>query len=194
MKSTALFLLTLFLPILGFSESGAIDKKLEQQSLLNSKVLEALNNQMNMEFQASYMYLGMSAYFDTLNLDGFSNWCTNQSKEEWDHGMKIFNFILDRGGVVKLGNIQSNSNKYSSPLVAMQTALNSERKVTNSINQLYSLSQSENQYDALVFLQWYITEQVEEENTVSRMAEKLEDIINPSHGMIHLMDNELKNK
>ena len=108
--------------------------------------------------------------------------------------MKIFNFILDRGGVVKLGNIQSNSNNYSSPLMAMQTALNSERKVTNSINQLYSLSQSENQYDALVFLQWYITEQVEEENTVSRMAEKLEDIINPSHGMIHLMDNELKNK
>ena len=78
MKTITLCLLTLLLPILGFSESSAIDKKLEQQSLLNSKVQEALNKQMNMEFQASYMYLGMGAYFDTLNLDGFSNWCINQ--------------------------------------------------------------------------------------------------------------------
>lgn len=139
--------------------------------MLSAKLLSALNEQITREFHSAYIYLGMAAYLDAQNLPGMAKWMRVQAQEEMGHALKIFDFVLERGGEVKLGTIDAVSTEYESPAAAFRAALEHEKKITASINALYELARQENDYPTQVMLHWFIEEQVEEEDNVGRAAE-----------------------
>lgn len=139
--------------------------------MLSDTLLAALNEQITKELHSAYVYLGMAAYLEAENLPGMAKWMRVQAQEELGHAMKIFNFVLERGGTVRLGAIESVPTTYDTPAAAFKAALEHERKITASINALYELAQKENDYPTQVMLQWFIEEQVEEEANVGRAAE-----------------------
>jgi ferritin len=131
--------------------------------MLSKTVQEALNGQIQKEFASSYLYLAMAAYCETQNLPGMAGWLKVQAQEEWGHGMKIYEFINDRGGTVALQGIEQPSAEFGSPVDIFKAVLKHEQKVTASINDLYALAAKENDYATQIMLQWFITEQIEEE-------------------------------
>ncbi len=139
--------------------------------MLSDKLLSALNEQITKELHSAYVYLGMAAYLEAQNLPGMAKWMRVQAEEELGHAMKIFDFVLERGAQVTLGTVEAVSTEYESPAAAFQAALEHERKITASINALYELAQQENDYPTQVMLQWFIEEQVEEEDNVGRAAD-----------------------
>lgn len=151
---------------------------------------DALNNQINHEFYASYLYLAMSAYLDDANYPGFAQWMRVQSQEEYGHAMKIFNYINDRDGKVVLKAIQQPQTEFKSPLEVFSMALEHERKVTGMINDLYSMAMKENDYPTQVMLQWFINEQVEEEKTALGIVDQLKMIGDSPTAMI-MLDRQL---
>jgi ferritin len=151
---------------------------------------DALNNQINHEFYASYLYLSMSAYFDDANYPGFAQWMRIQSEEEYEHAMKIFKYINDRDGKVVLKSIQQPQTDFKSPLELFSMALEHEKKVTGLINELYATAAKENDYPTQVMLQWFISEQVEEEKTALGIVDQLKMIGDSSTAMI-MLDRQL---
>lgn len=157
---------------------------------MTNTLLNALNDQVNHEFYAAYLYLSMSAYFEASTLPGFAHWMKVQAQEEVGHAMKIYNFILDRGDAVTLKAIAQPPTTFKSPLDVFQQALEHERKVTGLINSLYELAQKEKDYPAQMMLHWFIDEQVEEEKNASEIVTKLQ-MIGDSKGMLLHLDHEL---
>ena len=141
--------------------------------MISPTIQNAINDQIKHEFFSSYLYLSMSAYFDTQSLLGFANWMRVQSQEEHAHAMKFFDFLNDRGGSVELQALDQPAGEFQSPLVVFEQALAHERKVTGLINRLYELALKENDYATQTLLQWFITEQVEEEKNASQIVEQL---------------------
>lgn len=158
--------------------------------MLAKTVQDAINNQINMEFVSSYIYLSMSAHFEHENLPGFAKWMFVQGEEERLHAMKLFNFINDRGGRVTLQAIPQPPVEFGSPLEVFQKALEHEQKVSASINNLYGLAAKENDYAAQVMLQWFVNEQVEEEKTATQIVEQLKRIGNDGPALL-LLDREM---
>jgi ferritin len=154
--------------------------------MLGKSVEDALNEQVKNEFYAAFTYLSMSAYFNGANLDGFANWMRIQSQEEMGHAMKIFNFILDRGGRVHLRAIEEPPSTFKSPLDAFEKALEHEQRVTQMINRLLELAVKENDYPTQGMLQWFITEQVEEEKSASMAVEQLKMVGEDNAGLLML--------
>lgn len=139
-----------------------------------SPILEAaLNQQINLELASSYAYLAAAAHFESINLEGCAKWMHHQSEEERAHAMKFFAHILDRGGRVQLQAIAAPQGQFASALQVFETALHHEQKVTRAIYDLFALAQKENDYPAQVLLQWFVTEQVEEEKSVTGIIERL---------------------
>lgn len=136
----------------------------------------AMNEQINKELYSSYLYLSMAAHFEADNLLGFANWMRIQAEEEREHAMKFYEFILERGGQVELKTIDAPKNKWASPLEAAEEVAEHEAEVTTSIYSLYDLAIKEKDYPAQVMLQWFITEQVEEENNASKLVADLKRI------------------
>jgi Ferritin-like protein len=159
--------------------------------MLNKKVEEALNKQINAEFWSGYMYLSMSAYFAKEGKSGFSNWFKVQALEEQDHGMKLFNYIISRGGEVKIEPIAAVPQSWKSPLDVFKAALEHEKKVTAMINDLVTLANEEKDYATLSMLQWFVDEQVEEEESAQEYIDSLEMIKDNGFG-IYTLDKELK--
>ena len=141
--------------------------------MISPTVQSALNDQIKHEFFSSYLYLAMSAYFETLSLPGFARWMRLQSQEEQAHAMKFFDFVNDRGGSVELQAIEQPPGEFQSPLDVFEQALGHERRVTALIHRLYELTLKENDYATQTLLQWFITEQVEEEKNASQIVEQL---------------------
>ncbi len=139
--------------------------------MLSEKLLSALNEQITRELHSAYVYLGMAAYLESQNLPGMARWMRVQAQEEIGHAMKIFDFVVERGGKVELGTVDAVPTEYESPAAAFRAALEHERKITASINALYELALKENDYPTQVMLHWFIEEQVEEEDNVGRAAE-----------------------
>jgi ferritin len=191
MKKKLTLLISLFLPLMAFASSNVIDEDLAAQRALNPKLEAALNKQVQKEFSAFYMYIGLSSYFMENDLPGFGHWAKLQANEEYAHAMKIVEFIQDRGGKVTLEAIQPSPSNYTSPLAAIESALNAERGVTLSIHNLYSLAQELKEYDSLVFLQWYINEQVEEESSVYTLANRMSMMMESFAGSLYMIDQEL---
>ena len=106
--------------------------------MLSPKMQDALNGQITKEFYASQLYLAMSAHFEALNLKGFAHWMRIQSDEEREHALKLFDFILDRGGSVELGAVEQPPSEFGAPVEIFQASLAHERRVTGWINELYS--------------------------------------------------------
>ncbi|MBM4424819.1 MAG: ferritin [Chloroflexi bacterium] len=158
--------------------------------MIGKSVQDAINNQINMEFLSSYIYLSMSAHFEHENLPGFARWMHAQGEEERLHAMKLFNFINDRGGRVALQAIAQPPVEFGSPLEVFQKALEHEQKVSASINALYGLAAKEGDYAAQVMLQWFINEQVEEEKTATAIVEQLKRIGNDGPALL-ILDREM---
>ena len=147
---------------------------------------EALNEQMNKELYSGYLYLSMSAYFESEALLGFAQWMKDHAQEEVDHAMKIFHFMNERGQRVTLGAIDQPETEFASPLSVFEMALAHEKMVTGLINDLYELALSEKDHATAVFLQWFITEQVEEEATFGDILDQLKRAGTSEHALFML--------
>ncbi len=141
--------------------------------MISHQIQDAFNDQLNAELYSAYLYLSMSAYFESMNLKGFANWMRTQAQEEMLHAMKFYSFINDRGGRVVLSAIDGPPVKWDSPLAAFEDAYRHEQKVTGLINNLVDLAMQEKDHSAGAFLQWFVTEQVEEEASADAVVQKL---------------------
>ena len=157
---------------------------------MDPKINDALNGQIKEEFYSSYLYLSMAAYHESLGLKGFAHWMEMQAKEELEHAMKIYKFVVDRGGRVRLFDIQQPPVEWESPLKVFEEALKHEQYVTSKINDLMSLARDAGDYATEIFLQWFVTEQIEEEASVGEVVEKLKLVKDSPNGLF-MIDREL---
>lgn len=141
--------------------------------MLDDRLQSALNDQIKHELYSAYIYVAMSAYCEEKNLTGFATWLKMQAQEEMEHAMRIYDHILERGGTVKLQAIDQPPSEFGTPLDIMEKSLGHEQFITGKINDLYDLSLEVGDRAAQVMLQWFITEQMEEENTVGEIVERL---------------------
>lgn len=156
----------------------------------SKKLFDALNQQLNQELEAAYLYLSMAAYFDGTNHPGFATWMRAQSGEENQHAMKFWEHLYDRGGNVKLLAIEKPRADFRSPLDAFEAALAAEKHNTEQIHKLYELAVSEKDYPAQVFLNFFIEEQVEEERSAQTLVDTLKQVGDSTSGLL-LLDRDL---
>jgi ferritin len=161
--------------------------------MLSAKMQDALNGQLNAEAYSSYLYLAMAAHFDAANLPGFAHWMKVQSREEMAHALKFYDHINDRQGRVMLAAIAVPPAEWKSPLAAFEDALKHERKVTGLIADLVRLAAAEKDDAAGIFLQWFVTEQVEEEKSADEIVHKLRLVGDSPQGLL-LLDRELSQR
>lgn len=158
--------------------------------MLTEKMQKALNGQLNAELYSSYLYLSMNAYFKSVNLDGFANWMYYQAQEELEHSMKFYDFIIQRGGKVQLQQIEAPPIEWGSPLAVFEATLEHEQKVTGLINDLVEIAHEERDHATNIFLQWFVSEQVEEEESVGGVLEQLK-LMGDAQGGLFMIDREL---
>ncbi|HOO75246.1 MAG: ferritin [Thermotogae bacterium] len=157
---------------------------------LNEKMEAALNEQINREFYSSFLYLSMSAYFERNNLKGFANWMNIQYKEETAHAMGLYGYIISRGGKVILKEIKKPEAEWENALEIFKAAKKHEEFITDSINSLMDLANELKEYATVNFLKWYVNEQVEEEENVTEIVDKLE-MFGEVKQALYMLDNEL---
>lgn len=158
--------------------------------MLSDKMAKALNDQINAEMYSAYLYLAMNSYFLSNNLDGMANWMRVQAQEEMFHAMKIYDFINERGGRAILQAIDQPPAEWISSLAVFENGLAHEQKVTSLINNLVDLSMAERDHATTIFLQWFVTEQVEEEATATGIVNKLK-MIGQDASSLFALDQEL---
>ena len=141
--------------------------------MLTKKVEKAFNEQVNAEMYSSYLYLAISAHFASQSLNGFAHWMRMQADEETMHAMKFFDFILDRGGKPTLKAIAAPLADFGAPSEAFTTVLDHERKVTSLIHGLVDVTAKEGDHASAPFLQWFVSEQVEEEKNAQEIVDQL---------------------
>ncbi len=144
--------------------------------MIGKTMQDAINEQINKELFSSYLYLAMAAYFEGKNLPGFAHWMRIQEGEEREHAMKFYDFILERGGEVSLKAIAAPKAAWDSPLQVFEEAAAHEAMISASINSLYETALKEKDYPAQIMLQWFITEQVEEEKNAAEIVASLKMI------------------
>ncbi len=158
--------------------------------MLKPSLEKALNDQINAELYSAYMYLSMSAWFDDAGFPGMAKWMKAQYQEEMFHVDKFFHYVLERGGVVTLRSIDAPPTSWESALDAFEKTLTHERFVTSLINDLASLSLDERDHATHNFLQWFISEQVEEEAVADNLCSQLRLVGSSGHGLL-MLDREL---
>ena len=158
--------------------------------MISEKMTKALNDQIVAELYSSYLYLQMSAYFADKNYTGMANWMKLQSDEEYQHAMKFFDYLLEVGAEVELGAIEKPDNKWDSPLAVFEAAHKHELHVTKLINDLTDIALSEKDHATNIFLQWFVTEQVEEVSTVEEIVQKFK-MIGDNNAGLYMLDMEL---
>jgi len=161
--------------------------------MLSKKLEEALNKQINAEFWSGYLYLSMSAHFAKEGKSGFANWFKVQAMEESQHATRLFDYVLSRSGSVILKPIDKVPHTWKSPLDAFKAALAHEKQVSAMINNLVTLAHEEKDYATASMLQWFVDEQVEEEETAQEYVDSLEMIKDNGFG-IYTLDKELKSR
>ncbi|GAB6284978.1 MAG: ferritin [Methanoregula sp.] len=158
--------------------------------MLSKSMEEALNRQVNRELFSAYLYLSMSAYFSSVNLSGFAKWMRVQAKEERAHAMKIYEYILARGGKITLSDIEAPKAKWASASKVFEDVYAHEQKVTGMINALVELATKEKDHASFEMLQWFVKEQVEEEEHASEILVKVKTLGDvPGH--LFYLDHEL---
>ena len=158
--------------------------------MLNQKVQNAINEQIRNELYSAYLYLSMAAYCESVNMPGMAHWMRMQELEERVHALKMFDFVNERGGRVVLQAIDQPPAEFQSPLDVFEKTLAHEQKVTALINDLYALAVQEKDYASQIFLQWFVMEQVEEEDSASQIIETLKMIGDSRQGLL-MLDREL---
>ncbi len=162
-------------------------------TIIGKAMQDAMNEQINKEFFSSYLYLSMAAYFEDKNLTGFAHWMRLQADEEREHAMKFYEFILDRGGRVQLKAIDAPATEWKSNLEVAEQVAEHEAMVTESINALYELALREKDYPAQTMLQWFISEQVEEEKNAADLVAKLR-LIEERGTAVLMLDHRLSKR
>ena len=158
--------------------------------MFSKKMVQAMNDQIHHELESAYIYLSMAAYFAVENFPGFSHWMKLQFEEEMAHTFRFYDFILSRGERVVLQAIEQPPAEFDSPLAVFEISLAHEQKITGDIHKLYALAMEEKDYPSLSFLQWFIDEQVEEEEHVGEVVENIRRVGDVSHALL-LLDREL---
>ena len=157
---------------------------------LEKTMTKALNDQINKELASSYLYLSMSAYCENENWRGFAKWMRVQSQEEYTHAMKIYDYILERGGKVELEAIEQPKSDFKDMVKMFSAVLEHEQKVSASIQKLYEIALKENDYPTQIMLQWFITEQVEEEKSAGEIVETMKKF-GDSNVSLMMLDRQL---
>lgn len=158
--------------------------------MLSPKIQEAINNQINAELWSAYLYLSMGMHFEAEGLPGVANWFKIQFQEEQAHATIFMNYLNHRGGRVELKAIDAVPVKWDSPLAAFEATLEHEQKVTAMINAIFKLAETEADYATRDRLTWFVSEQVEEENTARELIDKLKMIGNNGMGL-YMINTEL---
>ena len=158
--------------------------------MISKVVQDTINEQIKNEPYSAYLYLSMSAHCEAANLHGCAHWMRVQSQEEVSHAMKFYEFVFDRGGRVVLQAIDQPPVDFKSPLDLFQQTLQHEQKVTAMINHIYDVAAKENDYATQTFVQWFITEQVEEEKNASQILEQLK-VIGDQPAALFMLDSYL---
>lgn len=158
--------------------------------MIGNKLQDAINNQIQAELDSAYLYLAMSVYSEGKNLRGFAHWLKTQYQEETGHAFKLLNYLVERGGTVKLQAISAPAAEFGSPVEVFEKVLAHEIHITSLITKLYELAIAEKDYAAQIFLQWFIEEQVEEEGNASVILERLK-MVGTSNGSLLYIDKEL---
>lgn len=161
--------------------------------MINKTMQDAMNDQINKELFSSYLYLSMAAYFEDRNLLGFAHWMRIQEAEEREHAMKLYDFLLERGGKVTLKAIDAPKTEWASTLEVAQEVEAHEAMVTASIHALYETALKEKDYSAQVMLQWFITEQVEEEKNAAEIVANLK-LIEERGTAVLMLDHRLSKR
>jgi ferritin len=157
---------------------------------MNAKVERALNEQIHAEFFSFYLYLSVAAYFTTNHLDGFAHWMRIQAQEEFNHAMKLFDYLNERGGKVELLPLDGPVSEWPSASAAVEAVLNHERAISQRINTLVDLATAENDHATTVLLHWYVSEQVEEEATSETLFHQVQMVESSPSGLL-MIDREL---
>lgn len=158
--------------------------------MINTKVEEILNEQINKEFYSAYLYLAMSAHFDEIGLRGFCHWTKVQAREEVDHGMIIFDYLIARNGNINLKQIEAPQADFQDPLQIFEKIYEHEKSVISSIECVAYMSEDECDMATRNFIDWYIAEQVEEEATVFEIIKKLQ-MFGSDKTILYHLDKEL---
>lgn len=157
---------------------------------MKPNVQEAINDQIQAEFQSAYLYLAMSAYMEEQNLKGLAHWLRLQWEEETLHAIKFLDFVLQRGGSVALKTLDQPAQTFGTPLDVFEDVLKHEQYITGRIHDLYDLAVKERDYPLQTLLHWYIDEQVEEEDNANEIIQKLR-LIGDSGPNLFMLDQEL---
>jgi ferritin len=158
--------------------------------MLSERLQQALNQRMTREFEAAQLYLAMSGYFSERSLEGFARWMRVQSEEEQTHGLRLFDLIITRGGHIALGALAAPEANYTSALDVAKRGLVREREVTADFHKIYELAAEERDFTTQIQLQWFLTEQVEEEQQFSRLVDEL-TLAGDHAAALLLLDREL---
>lgn len=157
--------------------------------MISENIQQAIHAQIGHELESAYAYLGMSAYCHSVELTGFASWLRMQAQEEVGHAMKFFDYLQERNGRIALPEVPASSTRYNSVLEVFETALAQERKITRLIHELYETAGAEKDYATQIMLQWFITEQVEEESTADQMVTRLR-MLGDSRDTLFLLDRD----
>lgn len=158
--------------------------------MIPEKIQEAFNQQIKYELESAYLYLAMAAYFDAAGFEGMGRWMRAQTQEELTHAMRFYKHIIERGGEVRLQPLSITAQKWDSPLAAFQAAYEHERFITDKIHGLVRLAQAENDFASNSLLQWFVDEQIEEEESTSKVVQELKLVAEDGRGIL-MIDREL---
>ena len=158
--------------------------------MISKTIQNAINEQINKELFSAYLYLSMATYCAESNLPGFARWLRVQSDEENKHAMKLYGYVHQHGNHVELQGIDKPPVKFKSPRDIFNHVLEHEQKVTGMINKLYELALKEDDYPTQIFLQWFVTEQVEEEKNAVEIIERMK-MIGDQMSLMIMLDREM---
>jgi len=158
--------------------------------MIPQKMQQAFNDQIHAEIESAYLYLAMAGYFETLTLPGMAHWMEIQATEEMAHAMRFYRHITEREGTIALQALKAPKAKWTSPLQAWREAYKHEQYITGRIHALVDLAQKTGDHAAGPMLQWFVSEQIEEEASASQIAGTLERLGDSGNGLV-MLDREL---
>jgi ferritin len=154
--------------------------------MISKKIQDALNAQINLEQNSAQLYLAMSAHCERRSFRGFGHWLRIQAQEETKHALKLVDFVLDRGGHLELATVAAPGSDFGGVTQVFEKILEHEKGISTKIAALFELSRSERDYASEIALQWYVTEQVEEEANVGQIVDQLKAIGEQGGGIWYL--------
>jgi ferritin len=154
--------------------------------MMSKKIQDALNAQINLEQYSAQLYLAMSAHCERRSFRGFAHWLRIQAQEETKHALKLVDFVLDRGGHLELATVAAPGSDFGGVTQVFEKILEHEKGISTKIAALFELSRTERDYASEIALQWYVTEQVEEEANVGQIVDQLKAIGEQGGGIWYL--------